>query len=828
MKFHKLFSIFIVLLLAGCSLDWDKTSDPNLPYWSTKLEFPISSYEVTLETLAENSAITIEGLDSFYDDGQSNDSLFVFRKTIEINKIEVGDKLKIDPISTSFSQGVDDVKVAAVSEKDSSAVGTISLDNIDAETQPYTFSSIYPALSDIPDGAPTVDIPEFALEPVTNSFTFDVFTNAVFTGGTLSLSIQNDLVIPLGITQVELQDTDGILISGGTIDIPPLQPGETGSGQMSLAGVTLPGDLIIKVTGNSPGQDDVTIDDDARNSSFKVLISGSDLKVTSATAKIPEQIIQEEGSITLEPGPNKVIQATIKTGNLIIEVDNKMALESNLIIAIPSIQTDTGNDFETSLPINGNEVSIDITDMTGYSLVMEADNQIINYSYMVTTIDSSPNLVQITSEDSIVVSIKLQGDLDPDPTTGLPEVITFSSFRGYLDQEAMVDSSTIELVNKTKVDQATLKSGEMVISITNGIGIAADIDFTVVEFIKNGSSLDTSFALNTDPAPLDITIDLSGYVLDLDVIEDPQNVHYVSTINIPSDEEVSLTFGQSIGIDVLIDTLLFQDITGFIDPVIIDIDPVEVEIELPEELKDFQFHQVEMKLDFQSNISLPVFLDLTLTSFNDETGDSAFKSIYHHNIIDTPILYIDNAQQLINILPNRITATGKAEVGDPEVLGKVSSTDTLSGLLTVAAPLSFIINDSSIITIDPQKMDPIDANEIKNATLFIDYQNEFEFGADITVLLATDITYFDTGEADTLISSLQLEANVSGRDSIILVKSDFDKLNQEENYSKAIILLLGRENGPSRFLSTDTLKINLSASFEYLINQPESTESPDE
>ena len=284
----------------------------------------------------------------------------------------------------------------------------------------------------------------------------------------------------------------------------------------------------------------------------------------------------------------------------------------------------------------------------------------------------------------------------------------------------------------------------------------------------------------------------------------------------------------NIDIDVLIDTLSFQEITGFIDPVIIDIDPVEVEIELPEELKDFQFHQVEMKLDFQSNISLPVFLDLTLTSFNDETGDSAVKSIYHHNIIDTPILYIDNAQQLINILPNRITATGKAEVGNPEVLGKISSTDTLSGLLTVAAPLSFIINDSSIITIDPQKMDPIDANEIKNATLFIDYQNEFEFGADITVLLATDTTYFDTGEADTLISSLQLEANVSGRDSIILVKSDFDKLNQEENYSKAIISLLGRENGPSRFLSTDTLKINLSASFEYLINQPESTESPDE
>ena len=35
-------------------------------------------------------------------------------------------------------------------------------------------------------------------------------------------------------------------------------------------------------------------------------------------------------------------------------------------------------------------------------------------------------------------------------------------------------------------------------------------------------------------------------------------------------------------------------------------------------------------------------------------------------------------------------------------------------------------------------------------------------------------------------------------------------------------------SGPSRFLSTDTLKIDLSASFEFLINQPDSTESPDE
>ena len=67
--------------------------------------------------------------------------------------------------------------------------------------------------------------------------------------------------------------------------------------------------------------------------------------------------------------------------------------------------------------------------------------------------------------------------------------------------------------------------------------------------IINGNSLDTSFALSTGPDPLDITIDLSGYVLDLNVNEDPQKVNYASTINIPSDEEVSLTFDQKIDIN---------------------------------------------------------------------------------------------------------------------------------------------------------------------------------------------------------------------------------------------------------------------------------------
>ena len=60
----------------------------------------------------------------------------------------------------------------------------------------------------------------------------------------------------------------------------------------------------MEVTGTSPGGSGILIDDDARSSSFSVEISGSELEVISATAKIPEQTISEIGTIELEPDSN--------------------------------------------------------------------------------------------------------------------------------------------------------------------------------------------------------------------------------------------------------------------------------------------------------------------------------------------------------------------------------------------------------------------------------------------------------------------------------------------------------------------------------------------
>ena len=97
------------------------------------------------------------------------------------------------------------------------------------------------------------------------------------------------------------------------------------------------------------------------------------------------------------------------------------------------------------------------------------------------------------------------------------------------------------------------------------------------------------------------------------------------------------------------------------------------------------------------------------------------------------------------------------------------------------------------------------------------YKNDFEFGANVAVLLATDTTKFENGSADTL-TNVVIEADATALDSIYMDESKFSLLARQGNYIKSVIDLLGNEAGPSRFLATDTMKVDLYISVEAIID----------
>ena len=949
---YKKYNLFLLAatLLSSCSIEPDLN---KLPIIQPELGFSVYQESITLndvDILTGDSSITKESY------GLS-DSIFVFNKTVNIEKQEVGDKLSIEDINKQFSQNVDNVTIEdseveekigfdpvgidAVENKVVSEVGLITLDNIEPQsTEPYLFSSIYPSVSDIPDGN-TVTIPSFDLEPVTNSFSFNDFSEAAFNSGSLSITIINNLVIPLGDVDIKLKKSDGSEIAGGTTTIQgPINSNSQQSALLDLSGLTLPGNIIVEVTGSSPGEANVLINEAAKISSFSVEISGSGLEVTSANAKIPAQTISESSSISLAADSNKVVLATISGGKLSIDIDNYMSVASNMVLSIPSLKAANGNNFQTNINISANSENIlNETDISGYTLSMAIDNQSVIYSYDVTTNDSGDDFVEIKSIDSIIVNIVLEGSVEgqqllfsnfegmvtpqdlgfegeiniesdsdileanlnsgslildvsnsintssegaPTAVITINEIINvssneplvintgamfgvldpievdlngykivmprdsqslnytadvqtvyevgtyslldsmdiditvtglgFSTVRGFFAQDAMSDSNSISLDDSTIVHNALLKSGVLSLSINNSIGVVADVFFQITEFYKNSISLDTTFTINSGIS--EVQIDLSGYNLVLPSDVDTQKVNYVSNISLPSDQEMTLSLSDSISISVNMTDMAFQSVTGQINPVFIDIDPVEQTIDaLPEELDGFDFNDVEMSLDFNSSIDLPVYLNLSITAYNDTNGDSITRMV-NQNIHANPNIQILNASELINIRPDRIVARGSAKVGNLDSVGTVASDDSLSGVMSVRAPLMFLVDAGALISPDPvefvEQGDSLGIpDEIIDAALVMTINNQWEFGASVSVLLGPDSLAIENGEVDTLLSGFTFSPDASIVDTIYLDEDAFQLLKRSPSWIQPQISVISNEGTPVKFLSTDTLKITI-------------------
>ena len=569
-SFKKHTTIYIIgAFFASCSIEPDLD---KLPIIQPSLGFSVYQESITLndvDILTGDSSITKESYGN-------SDSIFVFTKVVNIDKQEVGDKLSIDDINKQFSQSVDNVTIEdteveekigfepvgidPIENKVSSEVGIISLDNIESQaTEPYLFSSIYPSVSDIPNGN-TVNIPSFDLEPVTNDFSFSNFSAAIFNDGSLSLTIINDLVIPLGDVDVQLKNIDGSNIVGGsTTIVGPINSGEQQSALLDLADVILPGDIIVEVTGSSPGQNNVLIDDDAKNSSFSVEITGSGLEVTSATAKIPAQTISEAGTIDLASDSNKVVLATIAAGKLVIDIDNYMAITSEMNLSIPSLKTPDGSNFQTNINIGANSSDlISETNISGYALSMSIDEQSVDYSYDVTTQDSGEDLIVISSTDSITVNIILEGLVEG-------QQLSFSDFEGKVAPQDLGFDGQMNIESDSDILEANLNSGSLILNINNGINTSSNGSPEAIITIDEIVNSETNQPLVIETGPMfgelaPIEIDLNGYTIQM-----PQNDQ---SLNYSADVTTAYEVGtyillDSIIIDIIVSDLGFSTVRGF-------------------------------------------------------------------------------------------------------------------------------------------------------------------------------------------------------------------------------------------------------------------------
>ena len=722
--------------------------------------------------------------------------------------------------------------------------------------------------------------------------------------------------------------------------------GDSSTVSHNVSGMTLPGDMLVEVSGTSNGSqgEPVTVSTSDLSSTFTINVLARNFIVTEANAVVPSQAIIDTSFITINPSETIVEEAILSQGVLDISITNNLPLTGNILLHIPSLYFESVDSTLTlNFVLEEGISSLPTVDLEGWSLIMEFDNQYLEYNYIINTNDTEPNSITISQLDNVELDLQISdifftsvsgqiesqiilqsGDLNIESesriqnasisdgqmnlivdnniggtanvrltvpeliksnsildtiltidsgengftiplinyqmqpvsiedqrltyntnTTTLPEIstfylqdsiqitmnlsdLTFNAVSGYLNQEDNIQTDMIDLDNDTKIQTAQIDSGKIFLTLQNFIGLEADVTFSIEELIQGNNYLETSLQVNSSASPVQYEIDLSGYTLSLPL--DSQSVSYTSILSVPSDELLSLTLNDSIAIDVLIDTLWFGSITGIVDTVDVSIDTVKKEISaLPEDMDGFDFANVEISIDFESGITIPVFLDLTLESSNSN-GASETVSISNWNISDSSTVIVPNASTLINVQPDQILAYGSARVGGDGTIGSVTSDEIILGELSVRAPLEFEIGQNALITTDPTLLNENDSDivpeEIENIVLFVEYDNDFEFGSMITVSMSQDTLDFESGTADLLIDELQIGSTSTGLDSIELNDNRLGLFNQDSIYLRVEIKVIGQEddNGnpvSSKFLSTDEMHLNIYGRVQYLIDGPD-------
>jgi len=664
MQRKKMFLILGTLLafIAGCSMK--VPSEADLPSWFIDLQVPLIQDTFYADELLEDSLITkipYEGL---------NDSIFAFQDTSQkIERVEVGDQLEIDNIEQSFSQSIDDVTVDGSERSYSSDLDTVGVDPVNksvqneiglitlddtepTSTDPIVFTELFD-LSSVPEGAQTTIPQANPIPTIYRNLSFDDFEQARFSDGRLPITIHNDLVIELGAPiTVRLLQTDSTIISNAAGDTAKAVwntgiASETSSTrEIILADQTLPGEIIIKITGVVCGSGSQTVTNNAttRNSSFYVEAQALDLTVRSATAVVPAQTIDTTSTIELAESENKLRRATVLNGNLAIDITNNLPIDANLQLTIHSIDTSTTQagiqEFQKTIPISADQVSQNEYALTNKALVMQINDQSVSYSYLIETIDTDPQKVQILKSDDVTVDISIYGDQPGDQ-------ITFSRFTGQVSQDPIVESGEIDITTGSKITSASISSGTISIIVNNGINETStgvpNLTLTLPELYDPSGNPIQLGPIDLLPGDNNISINnvdnsLADYTLQpqtVDVSPDSFNQHitYETQVSIPSDEVATYDLLDSINVNIDISELKFSQVTGFFDQdAIVENDSIGLEENTKIDLAVIEAG--ELQLEVENNIGAVADVTFRINEIRRKDDNTALRHTIH--LEDTP------------------------------------------------------------------------------------------------------------------------------------------------------------------------------------------------
>ncbi|MCK5817366.1 MAG: hypothetical protein KAH15_05130 [Candidatus Marinimicrobia bacterium] len=401
---------------------------------------------------------------------------------------------------------------------------------------------------------------------------------------------------------------------------------------------------------------------------------------------------------------------------------------------------------------------------------------------------------------------------------------------GNLDPQVLNDTSTISFgddlddpnlsVNKVYLDTCHVK-----IDITNTSSITG-------KMLLNLMSLDIS----DDPGIQHFTTDsltipsggTSSNTFNLynSAIDITSDFEYRTYINIPgqygqldASDEFSVAFsfyGENSGDPIGIESVdaSFTDMEYTFDDMTMDIGLGDM---FPEEFSGIELSTIDLSLDINSSITIPMTLDMNLIGVKNAGVDSLALSVNQQitGVGGNNHIVFTGAADLINFKPDSLIFNGSISLDGTGNMPLTQSID-IEGMFAV--PFQFEINTPLSFEM------PYMALQLGELPAFLDdftgsitaaVDNSFQFGVDFLILAARDTNYFDNVayvDCVRTIADLTIPAMDTTTQTLVITKEDYDFIanGEDSTWLSMGVALTGRTDGePTTFLTTDSVALSL-------------------
>ncbi len=510
-------------MLTACAFE-----APEAPTFQTQvvLPFPLRTY--TIEEL-------IEGTDGVIIDSSG----IRISQGGDIDAVQIDDELTTSIAGVSFS----------------SVIGSFSLEEGMAANVNFAYSDLAP-------GAPTgsVIVPPFPFDiPEREVSGLNQFSEVTFATGDLIIEATNELPVPISGASVPPPGFALIVRNGfgGEILVDwvrpdEIEPGETVSTTVDMAGKTMGSTITVAIEGASNGSDGQFVDIVAEEG-VSVEVRLENVTASSATAQVPEQRFGDAGTASWSDSL-LMKEAAIDSGRTTISLQNATPLDATLQLRFPDffVGTDT---LSMDIPLAAGASDVRQLDFAGARFLADEPTSETSYAIRVRTEDTGDQEVLLSSTDSISVTV---GDIDL--RLAWVEAVTYgieTSFGPYEETFEWPD----------EMDPFTLGAASLMLTLQNEIGTVIDGEITIEAF----SDTDTETLVETVtvqagaldvPVVTEIVLDESNSnILDLLAIQ-PTRMEMSGTFEVRSGQLVRMDRTAEIGGSYGIEAPFEFEVTG--------------------------------------------------------------------------------------------------------------------------------------------------------------------------------------------------------------------------------------------------------------------------